>query len=104
QGATKRPAGRRRPRPADAPRRAFHPEVAMLRRPFSLWLVCLALTTAGAGVGALPRAAPSGETGTAPARVPSFREVGPLLQARCWRCHGDKARRADLDLRTPAGI
>jgi mono/diheme cytochrome c family protein len=28
----------------------------------------------------------------------------PLLQAKCLRCHGGKARKADLDLRTPASI
>src|SRR5262249_61665147 len=43
--------------------------------------------------------------GTTPAPVPSFRdEVRPLLQAKCCRCHGDKGHKADLDLRTPAGI
>jgi mono/diheme cytochrome c family protein len=31
-------------------------------------------------------------------------DVRPLLQAKCLRCHGDKARKADLDLGTRAGI
>jgi mono/diheme cytochrome c family protein len=30
--------------------------------------------------------------------------VRPLLQAKCWRCHGEEARKGELDLRTPAGI
>jgi mono/diheme cytochrome c family protein len=40
-----------------------------------------------------------------PTHSPRFAEdVQPLLQARCVRCHGGKARRADLDLTTAAGI
>lgn len=36
---------------------------------------------------------------------PSFRNnVAPLLVAKCVRCHGDKVRKADLDLRTINGI
>ncbi|MGH7171374.1 MAG: c-type cytochrome domain-containing protein [Gemmataceae bacterium] len=31
-------------------------------------------------------------------------DVLPLLQAKCLRCHGDKAKKAELDLRTRAGI
>ncbi|MFO0844256.1 MAG: PSD1 and planctomycete cytochrome C domain-containing protein [Gemmataceae bacterium] len=35
--------------------------------------------------------------------APSFEaEVRPVLQAKCWRCHGEKVRRAALDLRTLA--
>jgi hypothetical protein len=37
--------------------------------------------------------------------APSFQgEIRPLLQAKCTRCHGEKLRKADLDLRTPEGI
>ena len=36
---------------------------------------------------------------------PSFRgNVAPLLEARCVRCHGEKVRKADLDLRSAAGV
>jgi mono/diheme cytochrome c family protein len=31
-------------------------------------------------------------------------DVLPLFQAKCLRCHGDKAKKAELDLRTRAGI
>lgn len=31
-------------------------------------------------------------------------DVRPLLDAKCVRCHGDKVKKADLDLSTPAGI
>ena len=35
----------------------------------------------------------------------SFRgNVAPLLEARCVRCHGEKVRKADLDLRSAAGV
>src|SRR5262245_17585454 len=30
--------------------------------------------------------------------------IQPLLKARCTKCHGDKVRKADLDLTSPAGI
>jgi mono/diheme cytochrome c family protein len=32
------------------------------------------------------------------------RDVLPLLEAKCVRCHGDKAKKAELDLRTRAGV
>jgi hypothetical protein len=39
-----------------------------------------------------------------PAAAPSFEaDVQPLFQAKCVRCHGGKARKADLDLTSPAG-
>src|SRR5262249_17678574 len=38
-------------------------------------------------------------------KTPVFEmDVRSLLQAKCLRCHGDKARKADLDLGTRAGI
>src|SRR5262249_18514576 len=30
--------------------------------------------------------------------------IRPILQARCVRCHGEKSLKADLDLRTSAGL
>ena len=37
--------------------------------------------------------------------VPSFdKDVRPLLQAKCWRCHGEEVRKGELALHTPAGI
>jgi mono/diheme cytochrome c family protein len=36
---------------------------------------------------------------------PSFeKDVRPLLAAKCVRCHGEKTKKADLDLSTPAGV
>ena len=32
------------------------------------------------------------------------KSVQPLLNVKCVKCHGEKAKKADLDLRTPAGI
>jgi cytochrome c553 len=38
-------------------------------------------------------------------QAPTFENsVQPLLNAKCVRCHGEKAKKADLDLRTAAGI
>src|SRR5262245_12396479 len=39
-----------------------------------------------------------------PARqTPKFEaDVRPLLQAKCWRCHGEKEHKGQLDLRTAA--
>src|SRR5207253_1310922 len=37
--------------------------------------------------------------------APSFqKDIRLLLDAKCVRCHGEKVKRADLDLSTPAGI
>ena len=42
---------------------------------------------------------------TASADSPSFaKDVQPLLQTKCVKCHGDKTRKADLDLSTSMGI
>src|SRR5688500_15632205 len=44
--------------------------------------------------------------GVAAARAdaPSFADISKILQARCVKCHGEKARKADLDLSAPAGL
>ena len=37
--------------------------------------------------------------------APSFaKDVRPLLEAKCVRCHGGKVKKADLDLSTPAAV
>ena len=39
------------------------------------------------------------------ASIPAFdKDVRPLLQAKCWRCHGEEVRKGELALHTPAGI
>src|SRR5262245_25478722 len=59
------------------------------------------LGSLGLGVLAVQRA---DKEAPKPARVPVFEEdVLPILKAKCLRCHGDKARKADLDLSTAAG-
>src|SRR5262245_7825637 len=64
-------------------------------------LVALALAGPGRMVrsGADPaKAGPGG-------RPPSFtRDIQPLFQAKCLRCHGGKVRRGGLDLRTLAAV
>src|SRR5947207_7396464 len=36
---------------------------------------------------------------------PDFaRDVAPIFQAKCLKCHGDKERKAELDLRTVAAL
>jgi mono/diheme cytochrome c family protein len=63
----------------------------MPRGRFFVLLLALALTTLRAN------------EEDAPAKAPSFeKDIRPLLQAKCLRCHGEKVRRADLDLRTLA--
>src|SRR5205823_8477634 len=70
----------------------------------TILLLCIAVTMA-AGRGFLSRGAFAGKKENVVGGVPSYRnQVRPLLQAKCYRCHGDQRRRADLDLRTPAGI
>src|SRR5262245_17738428 len=76
----------------------------MLRKHFWLLLLCLALTSAWLDPTLLAGAGFEGQE-KPPVQVPSFRdEVRPLFQTKCFRCHGEKGRKADLDLRTPAGI
>src|SRR5262245_28525498 len=41
---------------------------------------------------------------TAQADAPSFADITRIFQAKCIKCHGDTVRKADLDLRTPAGL
>jgi mono/diheme cytochrome c family protein len=61
----------------------------------TIWSALLALALGRPGPP--PRAADRAE--------PSFtKDIQPLLQARCVRCHGAKSRKADLDLRTLAGM
>jgi mono/diheme cytochrome c family protein len=38
------------------------------------------------------------------AETPEFADVHKLLQARCVMCHGEKVKKADLDLSTAAGL
>jgi hypothetical protein len=76
----------------------------MPRRHPSTLLLFLALALAGAGLRAASGAVPTKQKEGPQDRAPSFeRDIRPLLQAKCWRCHGEKSRKADLDLRTHAG-
>ena len=73
----------------------------MLLRHFSILFLFLTLTM----VRAEPTAFSGADPKEAKEQLPSFQdEIRPLLQAKCWRCHGDKARKADLNLSTLAGI
>ncbi len=46
----------------------------------------------------------AGDAGSA-AKAPDFEtDVVPIFQAKCWKCHGEKERKADLDLRSPAAV
>jgi mono/diheme cytochrome c family protein len=44
------------------------------------------------------------ETGRQQERPRFETDILPLLQAKCLRCHGEKGKKADLDLRTRVGI
>jgi mono/diheme cytochrome c family protein len=79
-------------------------EVAMTRR-VSILVLFFVLTWGGAWPIALSSAGPAKEKAKAAAGVPAFASaIGPLLQAKCSRCHGARVRKADLNLSTPAGI
>ena len=76
----------------------------MPRRRSVIVLFLLALGTGRAGGQPAPGAGPTEQKAGPQARVPSFGgDIRPLLQAKCLRCHGEKSRKADLDLRTRAG-
>ncbi|HKI38038.1 MAG TPA: PSD1 and planctomycete cytochrome C domain-containing protein [Gemmataceae bacterium] len=67
----------------------------MRRRDFSITIGFLALAMGAAERSAVSAADP----------MPSFQgAIRPLFEAKCFRCHGDKPRKGDLDLRTGAGI
>ena len=60
---------------------------------FPVWLVSSVLLTGG------------GPAFAADPPTPSFAtDVAPLLSAKCVRCHGEKVKKGDLDLSTPAGV
>jgi cytochrome c553 len=47
----------------------------------------------------------SAAAASARADSPTFaKDIKPLLQSKCVKCHGDKTRKADLDLSTSTGI
>jgi Protein of unknown function (DUF1553)/Protein of unknown function (DUF1549)/Planctomycete cytochrome C len=75
------------------------------RKQFSIVLILSSLALGSAAWNALFGA--EGEQAKENARAPVVtfeREIRPLFQAKCWRCHGEKTRKAELDLRTPASV
>jgi mono/diheme cytochrome c family protein len=77
----------------------------MQRRHFSMVLLFLTLTLLGPGRYIVAGPDPQGEKPKSPAPMPSFQgDIRPLVQAKCLRCHGEKALKGDLDLRTEMGI
>ncbi len=54
---------------------------------------------------AIPPVGLQQETAAANEKPPVFEtDIAPLLKVKCAKCHGDKDRKADLDLSSPAGI
>src|SRR5438093_8934806 len=45
-----------------------------------------------------------GAPAASPTKLTFERAIVPIVQKHCWKCHGEGARRAGLDLRTLAGI
>jgi hypothetical protein len=76
-------------------------KILMHRRLIRALFLLLALAAFG-----MARDALSGqESKPATAQSVTFEEnIRPLLQAKCWRCHGEKTHKAGLDLRSAAGI
>ena len=76
----------------------------MLRRFFVLLFVALITATAGQSAFVENNQDEQKKQGTH-ANAPTFQnDVRPLLQAKCSRCHNEKAHKADLDLTTLSGI
>jgi mono/diheme cytochrome c family protein len=78
-------------------------EVAMQRGLRSIWVLCLGLVAAytGRSVGADDLAAKRDP----PAPLITFEvDVSPIFRASCWRCHGEKTLKGELDLRSLAGV
>jgi hypothetical protein len=77
----------------------------MRRRRLSILFLCSLLALASPGRDAVSRTDGGKKSPTASGAPVSYQSnVRPILQAKCVRCHGDKIRKADLDLRTPEGI
>jgi mono/diheme cytochrome c family protein len=69
----------------------------------SIWILGLGLVAAytGRSVGADDLAAKQDP----PARLITFEaDVSPIFRANCWRCHGEKSLKGELDLRSLAGV
>ena len=72
-------------------------------------ILLVALTMAGAGAGQTVVCADDSQQGKEKEKVsvrgPSYEaDIQPLFRAKCVRCHGGETRKADLDLRTTAGV
>ncbi len=66
------------------------------------WL-CILLLICGSSL--IAGALTAQEKPAASPPVPTFDgDVRPILQAKCWRCHGPTVQKADLSLHTKAGI
>ena len=76
----------------------------MKRRQLTIaFLIAVALANLAGDRGRGRIAAEEKSAENAPA--PSFQgDIQPLLKAKCWRCHGETVRKAELDLHTQAGI
>jgi len=72
--------------------------------PWTLAGVLLVLGTSPSGAADPPDTKPGDARAAVPARVTFATDVFPILHAKCVRCHGEKTRKADLDLRTAAGL
>ncbi len=68
-----------------------------LSRPLAAVLVtaCLAFVASAAGVGQLPPASPSYDFD---------KDIKPILEANCVRCHGEKRQKSDFRLDTRQGL
>jgi cytochrome c553 len=67
------------------------------------WLHSLLLLAIGLGNGMTSASAE--ERASLPAKVPTFADdILPILQAKCFRCHGEQMQKGELTLHTPAGI
>src|SRR3954471_5995673 len=74
--------------------------VAMQRGVRSIWALCLFVASAGRSAGDDLAAGRD-----PPARLVTFEgDIRPIFRASCWRCHGEKSLKGELDLRSIAGV
>jgi hypothetical protein len=71
---------------------------------FAIWGAFSLLLMAGETRHAFSGTDPQAGTNPPPRPLTFERDIRSLFQAKCCRCHGQKPRKADLDLSTPAGI
>lgn len=76
-----------------------------MKRSSRWWVPIFAVLLTRVAGGVVEYQAHGDEREPAATRTPTFEgDVRPLLKAKCWSCHGEQTRKAELALHTPEGI